>query len=42
MSHHDARSSGKRKSRDRRRDLLERGQRFLIVCEGERTEPAYF
>ena len=38
----------RQKGRHRRRDLQRRtrsrepGQRFLIVCEGEKTEPNYF
>jgi len=42
MSHHHAQRGGKRKSSDRRAGEAQPGETFLIVCEGERTEPNYF
>lgn len=35
-------SQGKKRSKDRKSLNLEPRQTFLIVCEGERTEPNYF
>jgi hypothetical protein len=43
MSHHHAERSGKRTSKSRRNvGKFDFAQTFLIVCEGERTEPNYF
>lgn len=42
MSHHHAQRGGKRKSSDRRPGQARPAETFLIVCEGERTEPNYF
>lgn len=40
--HHPTNNSGKRKSAQRRVEVFDYAQSFLIVCEGERTEPNYF
>jgi hypothetical protein len=42
MSHHHAGRGGKRSSGQRRVEAFDYAQTFLIVCEGERTEPNYF
>jgi hypothetical protein len=39
---HETSRGGKRKSIDRKINRFEKSPKFLIVCEGERTEPNYF